>query len=189
VSDKPQFPFAKAAAIADELVAALKPHCERIAIAGSLRRQKPTVGDVEILLVPTMGVQKVDLFATAQVSNADVAIAELLAKGTLAKRPNAKGSFTWGDQNKLAVHAASGIPVDFFATTAAEWYRSLVIRTGPSKFNIRLITTAKRRGIQVHAYQSPGLVDIATGKPIPYTSERDFVEKCGVRYLEPWQRV
>jgi DNA polymerase (family 10) len=188
MSEKPRFPFAAALLVAEELCSALKPHCERMAIAGSLRRQKPTVGDVEILLVPTMGERKVDLFATAQISNADLALALLLGKGILAKRPNAKGIFTYGPQNKLMVHCASGIPVDLFATDAAGWFRSLVIRTGPKELNIRLIDSARRNGVQVHAYGSPALVRISTGKPLECKSERDFFALCRLPYREPWER-
>jgi DNA polymerase/3'-5' exonuclease PolX len=41
--------------VADELVEALTPRCEQICIAGSLRRGKSEVGDIEILYVPRRG--------------------------------------------------------------------------------------------------------------------------------------
>lgn len=47
-----KFPRTQALAVAEELVAALRPACERLEIAGSLRRGKAEVGDVEILFVP-----------------------------------------------------------------------------------------------------------------------------------------
>ena len=47
--------------IAEGVKAKLAPHCERIEIAGSIRRGKPVVGDIEIVCVPHQ-VQAMDLF-------------------------------------------------------------------------------------------------------------------------------
>jgi len=41
----------KAKVIADTVVKALAPYCERIMVAGSIRRQKPTVRDIDLVLV------------------------------------------------------------------------------------------------------------------------------------------
>ena len=38
--------------IAGDLVAMLSPHCERIAVAGSIRRQRPVVHDLDLVLIP-----------------------------------------------------------------------------------------------------------------------------------------
>jgi DNA polymerase (family 10) len=190
MTEKPRFPFAAAMLVAEELCTALKPHCERMAIAGSLRRQKPTVGDIELLFVAKMGVRKADLLSIEEYSVADFHIGEWLRVGILAKRPNKVGVFTWGPLNKLAVHVSSGIPVDLFAEPKPEeWFRSLVIRTGPKELNKRLIESAHRNGVQVHAYGNPALVRLSTGKPLECHSERDFFALCGVPYAEPWERI
>jgi DNA polymerase/3'-5' exonuclease PolX len=47
-----RIPLAAADAIAAEVLALLSPHCERIAIAGSVRRRRPTIGDLEIVCIP-----------------------------------------------------------------------------------------------------------------------------------------
>lgn len=46
---KTKQPLAVAAAIAAALVAELTPYCERIEVAGSVRRGKAQVGDLEVL--------------------------------------------------------------------------------------------------------------------------------------------
>lgn len=65
--------------VAAELCAALKPVCERLILAGSLRRRKPTVGDVEILYIGKTEVRQdpTDMFASITVNIADEAIAAL----------------------------------------------------------------------------------------------------------------
>lgn len=44
--------LAQALAIAEKVKALLAPHCERIEIAGSIRRKKPDVKDIEIVAIP-----------------------------------------------------------------------------------------------------------------------------------------
>lgn len=171
-----------ALAVAEELRAALAPFCQQIAVAGSLRRRKPTVGDVEILFVPRFEARPFDMFTTATVDLADEALAGFLAAGVLAKRGG------WGALNKFATHLASGIGVDFFTEpNPADWFRSLVIRTGPKDSNIRLIESAARRGLHVHAY-GPGITN-ARGEAVAVASEREFFEICGAAYAEPEARA
>jgi len=43
----------KAKAIADEVVRRLGPYCTKIEVAGSIRRRKPWVKDVDIVLIPS----------------------------------------------------------------------------------------------------------------------------------------
>jgi DNA polymerase/3'-5' exonuclease PolX len=210
MSDKVKFPRAIAMKVAAELCNALKPfvafEAERLAhrtlerkpllkVCGSLRRGKDEVGDVEIVYVSTeqtFAVQREgEMFTefsrtTRKVRMADAKIEQLLEQGALQKRPNAKGGFTWGDWNKLAIHTATGVPVDFFATTWERYWMTCVIRTGPKELNLRLIDGARKNGLQLHAYGT--FTRISTGEELPVTSERDVFEKCGVPWMEPKER-
>jgi hypothetical protein len=113
--------------VGDELVAALEPSCERVCIAGSLRRNKPEVGDIEILYVPRIGqIRRPGALFTEPGSLADDLLEQWLVSGVLAKRLNKNGRPVWGPLNKLARHSSSGISVDFFATTPNRWFVSLV---------------------------------------------------------------
>lgn len=115
MSDRKKFPAADAMRIAEFLKASLEPYCERIVIAGSLRRGKPAVGDIELLLIPKYENRPDGLFDTKPVDLADEALSRMLAGGKIKKRPNKTGVFTWGAQNKLGIHVETGIPVDFFS--------------------------------------------------------------------------
>lgn len=190
MSDKKRWPRAQALILAQELVEQLRPSCHRIEIAGSIRRLKPMVGDIEILFIPKIELRSDpnDLFADMTVNLAGEIIKGWLQDGTIQRRSSTSGVFTWGGLNKLAVHAASGIPVDFFSEPyEADWGRSLAIRTGPAEFNIRLMTSAQERGLKAHAY-GPGLTTVE-GWPIATHSEREFIERCGVPYAEPEHRI
>src|SRR5690348_2917422 len=117
-----RWPAADARKVADYLVDALTPCCERICVAGSLRRGKPHVGDIEILYVPRMGkVRKPGELFPVNGSLADELFDRWLtgSRPLLAKRQNVNGAASWGEWNKSAVHLPSRINVDLFATTAA----------------------------------------------------------------------
>jgi DNA polymerase/3'-5' exonuclease PolX len=126
------------------------------------------------------------LFDRRLVSVADEVCNELLRDGILAKRPNVKGHFTWGEANKLAVHVASGVPVDFFSTTEDNWWVSLVIRTGSKETNLKLTNGAIHLGRKLHAYGSG--VTMPDGSTRKAQSEQEVFELCGVPYLEPKDR-
>lgn len=183
MSDKPKFPRDRALAVSNELKDVLAPFCERIVIAGSLRRGKPEVGDVELLFIPRVESRQADFFSSAPVDLASEKIGQMLASQVLAKRPSKTGVFTWGDRNKLAIHTSSGIPVDLFSTTAANWWVSLVVRTGSKETNLLLTNGAIRLGRTLNAYGC-GVTEIG-GNVIPATSEQHVFELCGVPYREP----
>lgn len=183
---KTKFPFAKARAVGSVLCLALEEECERIEIAGSIRRGKPEVGDIEIVYIPKMGTVRDGLFDTKEVSRVDLLLQALLDSGVLAKRRNVNGSEMWGTKNKLALHCASGIPVDFFATTEEAWFNYLVCRTGGAENNTRVAMAAQDKGWKWNPY-GPGFTDDHR-RTIRVSSEREVFELLGLRYLEPEER-
>jgi len=179
-------------AVAKELCDALKPVTERLIVAGSLRRRKAEVGDVEILFVPKfITAAKHDLFAPPKPVNcADFLLELLLADGVLAKRPNKGGGFAWGEKNKLAIHVASGIPVDLFTASEANWFNYLVCRTGPGESNIRIASAAQARGWKWNPYGEGFSRASGLGTELHrVASEREVFEFVGMEFKEPWERV
>lgn len=135
--DKQRWPRATGLAVAAEVVGRLSPACAGIMVAGSLRRGKP---------------DPADMFAVKDVSCAEIEIERMLADGFLTKRLNVKGGETWGYQNKLARHTASGMPVDLFGATRSNWSNNLVCRTGPAESNMRIAQAAQARGWKWNPY-------------------------------------
>ena len=207
MSDKVKFPRAQALPVAQAICAGLKPLIvpEHLLVCGSLRRRKAEVGDVEFVFIPRLEDRPdpFDLFGKPVPTDLVGAwLEECLKAGRLAKRPNKKGFFTWGAQNKLGlwlvapevtrgnpppdVVGYATMPVDFFATTRANWWLTVVIRTGPKELNLRLIAGARKKGLELHAYGV--FTEIATQQPVIPRSERHVFELCGEPYLEPWER-
>ncbi len=192
---KVKYPRAAALNVARELVKALEPVCSRILVAGSLRRRKAEVGDVEILYIPIVlpMADPADLFGKTIATNAaDAVLKKLLDAGAIAKRPNAIGGTSWGAQNKLALHCASGIPVDLFAATNENWWNLVVSRTGGAASNIAICQAAIESGWKWNPYgegfsrpnpERPGWLLIKE-----MHSEREVFEFIGLEWLEPWER-
>ena len=185
---KPRFARETALAVAESLRAALAPGCERIEIAGSLRRRKATVGDVELLYIPRHG----ETVAPGEMLSApcdlsSLAIAELETAGRLARRLKTTGAETFGERNKLMLDVPSGIPVDLFATDAASWFNYLVCRTGGAESNVQIAGRAKARGYRWNPY-GEGFTRLSDGEVFAMASEADVFAFVGLPYREPWER-
>jgi len=192
-TDKLRFPRALACGVARVLVRALGPHCERLIVAGSLRRKKAEVGDVEIVYVPRTEStpNPAALFGDEMITinHADGAIAELLRIGFLEKRRNVLGSEMWGAQNKLALAALSRVPVDLFATTAANWWNYVVCRTGGSVTNVAICDAAIRRGLKWTPYGEGFSRAVGLGREVvPVSSEEEVFSTVGLPWLAPEER-
>ena len=174
MTDGKTFPLEQAEPAAQEILTLLEPFCERIEIAGSIRRRKAQVKDVEILAI-SKSRSSTDMLG--EVSSTHFALHDALtlwiSEGLLWElRPNKKGHTTFGVQNKLLVYKPYGIPVDVFATTAPNWGMAQVVRTGPAEFNIRLMSRFRELGLRGHAYGG-------VTKPGPYphpSSKREEID-------------
>jgi len=168
--------LSKARDIAETLKSLLEGSCERIEIAGSIRRHKWDVGDIELLCIPKF-VDGVDQL--------DRELGGLAIQGIIALRRNKRGSPTYGPKNKLMLHVPSGIGVDIFSTTEECWPVALVVRTGGKQTNIRISMAAQKRGYKFHAYGSG--FSTPQGETI-CSSEREVFEAVGLPYRQPWER-
>jgi DNA polymerase/3'-5' exonuclease PolX len=193
MSGKIKHPRAKALEVAKELTLALRPLCEpeRFIFAGSLRRLKPEVGDIEVVYVPRVEMlpDPSDLLGNPiPTVRFDLELAAWLRAGFLQKREGKGGHTAWGNFNKLARHVASGIGVDFFEANKRNFWSLLVCRTGPAELNARICMAAERLGEKWNPYR--GFEDRLTGELVfvPESEEALFAH-VGLEYLQPKDRV
>jgi len=167
----------RAKTIAEEIKALLEPACGKIVVAGSIRRQKPEVSDIELLCIPKFinGVDQLDR-----------EIGALMVLGVLGFRLNKRGSRVYGPKNKLLVHKESGIGIDVFSTDELCWPVALVVRTGGKMTNMEIATRAIERGMRFHAY-GRGFAR-ADGSELICQSEEEVFKAVGLRYLPPEER-
>jgi DNA polymerase/3'-5' exonuclease PolX len=194
IRPKQKFPADLARAVAEDIRKSLERYCEpdRCVIAGSLRREKQQVGDIELLFVPQTGLlpDKGELFEGFGIP-ADLAAAAIKAlceMKVLEPRRNELGRITWGELIKLARHIPSGMPVDFFTATRANWWNYLVCRTGPAESNLAICNAARARGWKWEPYSS-GFVDLTDpSRRAVMESERQVFEFAGLKYVKPKDR-
>ena len=156
----------RARQIAEKYLNLLKPFCSRIEIAGSIRRQKSEVKDIEIVCIP----QDVAGFA-AQVKQWPKVKGEPTGKYTQRNLPE-------------------GIKLDLFMAEERNWGLILVIRTGPAEFNRSWLYQAKEKGLRCEDgffrdYTETG----RNGQIIECREERDLFKLIGMNYVEPKYRI
>jgi len=196
-----------------EIVEKLRPVCEQIEIAGSLRRGKEAVGDIEIVAVPKIEVWcnavQLDLFGNSPVSGVeetnllDKKLEELVAAGELYReRPFAHDRPAWGEKYKKAwtkvqatkdttlAQGADGsalIQVDIFTATAENFGEILTIRTGDAEFSRALVTHILYK--TKYRQHDGALIIKATGEVMPVPDERDYFRLAGAEWVAPEDRT
>lgn len=178
---KVKLPLTRARQLAEALAADLMPGCERIEIAGSVRRRKPEVGDLELVAVPK---PRANLFGEPTHGTLlDPILERLCERGELT---NLKG----GEKYKqFAVAAPACCHLDLFLTTADQWGLILLIRTGPADFSKRFVTQRRLGGLL------PDDLHVNGGRlwrgmvALPTPDERGLFELAGLTWVEPWERM
>jgi len=198
---KEKFPRADALALVDVLMLPsghnLGASCVRWEIAGSIRRKKAFVSDIEVVLVPIQRAQPPaqmelgmdDLAPPAVlVSLLDEKVDALLKKGILEKRKSSNGNTMCGGSLKYLRHVPTGIPIDFFICSLETWTTTFVTRTGSKDLVEELARRAKAMGYG----WNPGGVGFtrkADGVKIPITTEEAAFQFVGLPYLPPEERT
>jgi DNA polymerase/3'-5' exonuclease PolX len=183
--------------IARRFVDHIQDACDQVVIAGSLRRNRPTVGDIEVVAVPSLRGRQADLFGevTERVDLLDDLLTQSLSDGIVQQRRSESGATAWGMKHKRIVF--EGAPVDVFCADADRLGVILAIRTGPAHYSHALVSPKGLRipgtplvGMLPGQYRVQGgsLTYRVSGQPIPTPTERGFFELIGVPYQDPHLR-
>lgn len=125
-------------------------YAERWELAGSLRRNRELVGDVEHVVIPRMGeVTKPGtntLFNLPERGNVLWArLDELVAEREIGRWYNGR-SETWGERYRRV--GFRGFCHEFFTADADNWGSVMLIRTGPAEFSKGWVTALQTRGLK-----------------------------------------
>lgn len=188
--------YSKAIEIAIALCYKLQPFTDKLNIAGSVRRGKTEVKDIEICVVPKM--ITADLFGDAKDSIPCPEFAAIVTNlGNVVKgKP---------DGRYMQIALPEGINLDLFIPQPHDYYRQYAIRTGSADYSAKIIaggwkaigwcgTDAGLR--KIHQCSERKLPD-GKSKWIPnhhadlppvWESEEAFFDWIQVRYLKPNER-
>jgi DNA polymerase (family 10) len=160
-----RFLIDRATATADDVVTALSAvkGCERCVYAGSLRRMKDTIGDIDVLAASDHPRPLMD------------AITEL---------PIVTEVVMHGDK-KTAVRTRSGLQVDLRVVPMAAWGAALMYMTGSRAHTLRLREIAGRQGLTLSEY---GLFTVDDGELVVSRTEEEVYERLGLDYIPPTLR-
>ncbi|MFJ2030090.1 DNA polymerase/3'-5' exonuclease PolX [Streptosporangium sp. NPDC087985] len=143
--------------LAERIIASLP--AERIAYAGSLRRMKDTIGDIDILAVGP-GTLMDDFKSRPYV-------AEVIASG----------------EKKTSIHTTEGIQVDLRLVPAESWGAALQYFTGSKEHNVHLREITVKKGWKLSEY---GLFD--GDRVIAAEREEDIYQALGMPWIPPTLR-
>jgi DNA polymerase/3'-5' exonuclease PolX len=136
--------------LAVTLMAPLSPACVRLEVAGSLRREKPDVKDIELVAIPRVEVET-DLFGEPAGGRSllDTALDRCVAEGVLAWDTNVKRN---GPRYKRFSRVCGvNIVLDLFVAEEANWGNVFAIRTGNGDFSKALVTQRQYGGLMPSA--------------------------------------
>lgn len=167
-----QIAIETAAAFLDPLASA----CDRIEIAGSLRRKQDTVGDIEIVCIPKMIQSKTtDLFGLSM----EINLLEERLRCLRAFKPNAK---------QVQIDLGT-INIDLFIVTPETWGVQFMIRTGSADFSKWMVTKRQQGGaLPSHLQVKDGRI-WSGGLPLETPEEADVFRVCGLDWIAPEMRI
>jgi len=172
------------------VVEAMAPGCERISIAGSVRRRKAEPKDLEIVYIAQMVERRKDLFTAEVVPATEGLVIELMASGFWRLDTEVKRN---GPLYKRMVMRASSrgpdeVVVELFRAEVGNWGLQLALRTGPAEFNHLLVTPRSQRGAMPAGMRMAGGWLWRGEERLESGTEEEFFGQVGVPCWEPGER-
>jgi len=151
--------------LAEEIVAELAAvtGCERCAYAGSLRRLRETIGDIDILAASTTSGPLMDAFTGLSY------VSDVIAHG----------------DTKSSIRTTKGLQVDLRVVSPESWGAALQYFTGSKAHNIRTREIAVHQKLKLSEY---GLFDVETGRRIVSETEEEVYGRLGLPWIPPTLR-
>lgn len=187
---KDRIPLAEAEALARRVVEILAPACERIEVAGSIRRRRKDVGDIEIVCIPKFAPGEPDMFGdpTAPVNLQFQLMNRLEAEGVFRDRLSSVGLRARGEKFQRMIF--DGFACDIFCVTPETWGVQFLLRTGPADFNKRFVLQRGLGGTILKLGQrieDGRLIDRGVALDTP--EERDVFAAVGLPWINPEDRA
>ncbi|MPZ73279.1 MAG: DNA polymerase/3'-5' exonuclease PolX [Nitriliruptorales bacterium] len=163
--DTGRVPMADAVAVAEELCRRLRelPVVEDVTYAGSLRRMRETIGDIDILAASTAPAHVHDALRSSEL------VTDVLAAG----------------DKKTSVIVRRGIQADLRVVAPEAYGAALIYFTGSKDHNVRIRERAVRSGLTLNEY---GLFDKETERRLECRTEAEVYEQLGLPFIPPPMR-
>jgi len=182
MSDVVRMPYRDALNIALKYWKEFIPLCEKVKVAGSLRRGKPEVKDIEIVCLPKkIWLPDPELTTLFESVLKQYPTPEFVTYVDTMKRTkgNAYGKYT-------QIVLPENIKLDLFIANENNFGLTMLLRTGSDKYNIRIMEELHMRGFECEGgylyYKNSDIM-------IPVAEEEDFYKVTGIKYTKPTERI
>ncbi|WP_367319202.1 DNA polymerase/3'-5' exonuclease PolX [Streptomyces sp. HUAS ZL42] len=134
--------------------------CRRCAYAGSLRRFRETIGDIDVLTAAEDSGPLMRAFTDLPY------VTEVVARG----------------ETKTSVRTTEGLAVDLRVVPPDSWGAALQYFTGSKAHNIRTRELAVHKGFKLSEY---GLFDVESGEKLVSETEEEVYARLGLPWIPP----
>ena len=170
----------KAKVVAERFIKLVEPYCLKTSIAGSVRRECPIVHDIEVCVI----------------SKDEFSLGQIFVEGY-------PGMVVNGTRLKRFKYPESGVQIELYITTEADWGRILAIRTGSSFYShTALAMQWNRRGwcgtvdglrlktecIRKSTWKILPEYKLTPTLPPVFDTEEKFFEFIGAKWIPPQER-
>jgi DNA polymerase (family X) len=151
--------------IAEEILGELKGNrpVKRADVAGSLRRMRETIGDIDLLVASEQPSKVMDAFTSLSY------VERVMARG----------------ETKSSIVTTKGLQVDLRVVEPKVWGAALQYFTGSQAHNVHVREIAVRKGLKLSEY---GLFRAKSGKLIVAETEEEVYERLGLPWIPPTLR-
>jgi len=151
--------------LAMRVLAALKdlPEVIQVEPAGSLRRMRETIGDLDFVASTEQPGPIMAVFKTLP------EVEEVIAAG----------------ETKTSVRFRNGMQADLRCVTPAQWGPALNYFTGSKNHNVKIRELAQKKGYSLNEY---ALTRTSDGEPLLFADEAELYKFFGLPYIPPYLR-
>lgn len=170
-------PLSSAIILAEGIATELSPYCERVAIAGSIRRRRPFVNDIDLVVLPKP-------HQTAALKDRCKRHARPVIDGPWNCIYALKSGF------QLDIFIAEAQRKDLFQTLPTNFGTLLLCRTGSKEHNIYLVERAKSLGLRWNPHHgvfasTPGAQHT---RLLPSETEEEIFTALQLDFIPPEKR-
>jgi DNA polymerase (family 10) len=151
--------------LAQQIMARLKelPEVVRIEPAGSLRRRRETIGDLDFVVATHSPAPVMAVFRSLPL------VADILGAG----------------ETKSSVRLSNGIQADLRCVTPEQWGAAMQYFTGSKNHNVKVRELAQKKGYSLNEY---ALTRESDGQALYFADEPTLYEFLGLAYIPPHLR-
>lgn len=173
----------QASKIAHDIVELIRPSTDRLEVAGSIRRKKSVVGDIEIVCI----------------QNDREKLLKYLGEVGQTIKPGVPGVIPWtpkADSRYIRVRLDVDMNLDIFVARPENWGGLFMMRTGSgvgldgNPFNGFIPRIFKRwKTMSGGGRMTEAMPTMPTGEQLPVPEEQDFFDLLDMDFVPPEERI